>query len=60
LIVETIMRCRAMTGQGGTVCDLGRLERGSGLIAIPGDDHFPVSTPVKINDSERMATMNGI
>ena len=61
LIVATIMRRGAMPGQGGNVCDLGRLARPASLSLISRADHFRVLTAAsKINAIGRMAPMTGI
>jgi hypothetical protein len=50
------MRRGAIPGQGGNVCDLGRL---GSPPALPGD-HFRVFKEAEINVIARMAPMTGI
>jgi hypothetical protein len=59
LIVDPIMRRRAMAGQGANVCDLGRSGSGNSDLA-PESDHFHVLAKAEINVIERMAPMKGI
>jgi hypothetical protein len=59
LIVDVIMRRRAMGGQGANVCDLGRAGSGNSNLA-PESDHFRVLAKLEINVIARMAPMKGI
>jgi hypothetical protein len=59
LIVDAIMRRRAMGGQGANVCDLGRAGSGVSDLA-PESDHFRVLAKLEINVIARMAPMKGI
>jgi hypothetical protein len=59
LIVAIIMRRRAIAGQGGNVCNLGRLARSRSCLRSIGC-HFRVFAEPKINVIARMAPMTGI
>jgi hypothetical protein len=63
IFIATIMRRGAIPGQGGNVCDLGRLGGPSSCpksISGQNRDHFRVFEEAEINVIARMAPMTGI